>query len=175
MKHLRHVLKKVPSVLLTCFLSAGSAHAEWVDLGTRTYSRLCPEWIGGDREYAGHGPEVTASAYLFTSNSGSDLNIAIDMHQIETRSDWSEAQLSRTFLIYRAPLGKTITAIQNSDASNIYYVDNDHQVDRFFPPDNLVQEFRINGDTGGNDIGNCTTDDAYLSIYLKPLRVFIAP
>jgi hypothetical protein len=46
-------------------------------------------------------------------------------------------------------------------------------VDRFFPADNLVREFQIKGDTGGKDIGNCTSDDAYLSLFLRPLRVFI--
>jgi hypothetical protein len=88
------------------------------------------------------------------------------MHQIETKSDWSEAQLSRTFRIYRAPAGSRITSIENGDVSELFYVDNDHAVDRFFPADNLVREFQIKGDTSGKDIGNCTSDDAYLSLFL---------
>ncbi len=160
-------------VLFLGLLVAEASYAEWVDLGTRTFARLCPEHIGGDREYAGHGPEVNARAQLFTQNFDSELYIDIFMHQIETKSDWSEALLSRTFFIYRAPAGRRITAIENSDVSELFYVDNDHAVDRFFPADNLVREFRINGDTDGNDIGNCTSDDAYLSLYLKSLRVFI--
>ena len=80
---------------------------------------------------------------------------------------------SRDFFIYRAPAGRRITSIWNSTVSEIFYVDTDHAVDRFFPPDNLVEEFRINGDTGGKDIGNCTSDDAYLSLFTEPLWVFI--
>jgi hypothetical protein len=173
MKLLHPVVKKIPSVLFLGLLVVETSHAEWVDLGTRTYSRLCPEWIGGDREYAGHGPEVTARAQLFTANSDTELYIDIEMHQIETKSDWSEAQLSRPFLIYRAPAGRRITSILNSDVSELFYVDNDHALDRFFPADNLVREFQVMGDTGGNDIGNCTSDDAYLSVFLKPLEVFL--
>lgn len=160
-------------VLFLGLLVAETSHAEWVSLGTRTYARLCPEHINGDREYAGHGPEVTARAHLYTANSESELYIDIHMHQIETKSDWSEAQLVRTFLIYRAPAGRRITSIENSDVSELFYVDTDHALDRFFPADNLAQEFQIKGDTSGKDIGNCTSDDAYLSLFLRPLRVFI--
>ena len=133
-------------VLFLGLLVAETSYAEWVDLGTRTFARLCPEHIGGDREYAGHGPEVTARAQLFTQNSDSELHIDIFMHQIETKSGWSEALLSRTFFIYRAPAGRRITAIENSDVSELFYVDNDHAVDRFFPADNLVREFQIKGE-----------------------------
>jgi hypothetical protein len=172
MKLLHTVVKKISPVLFLGLLVVETSHAEWVNLGTRTYSRLCPDMIGGDREYAGHGPDVEARASLNLVN-GVELNIGIYMHQRETTDDWSEAELQRDFFIYRAPAGRRITSIWNDTESAIFYTDTDHTVDQFFPPDSLVQELRINGDTGGKDIGNCTSDDAYLTLFTEPLWVFI--
>ena len=166
-------LKKVPYLLLLSLLAVEASYAEWVFVGPRSFQRLCPQHIGGDREYKGHGPEVTIRSELYTQNAGRELYIDINMHQIETRSDWSEAQLSRNFRLYTAPFGRVITTILNGDVSDHFYVDTDHAVDRFFPSDNLVQEYRVIGDTKGNDIGNCTSDDAYLSVTLEPVWVWI--
>ncbi len=52
---------------------AGSARAEWVDTGSHSFPRLCPQKIGGDREYAGHGPEVSATIELYTEADGQEL------------------------------------------------------------------------------------------------------
>jgi hypothetical protein len=160
--------------LALLLLVVGTSHAEWIDLGVRSFTRLCPNHIGGDREYKGHGPEVIASASLSTASDQTELYVNLYMHQIETRSDWSEAELSRSFRLYRAPLGRRITFIWNATLSELPpYTDTNHTLDRFFPVDNLVQEFAIMGDTGGNDIGNCTSDDAYLSTYLERLWVWL--
>jgi hypothetical protein len=172
MKLLHTVVKKIFPVLFLGLLLVEASHAEWVDLGTRSYLGLCPDKVGGDREYAGHGPEVEARAWLSIANEA-ELRINVFMHQRETTSDWSEALLSRDFFVYRAPAGRRITSIWNDTVSEIFYVDTDHEEDSFFPPDTLVEEFRIKGDTGGNDIGNCTSDDAYLSLLTEPLSVFI--
>ena len=172
MKLLHTLVKKIPPVLFLSLLLVEASHAEWVELGTREYQRLCPDKVGGDREYAGHGPEVRARAGLSIVN-GAELRINIFMRQRETKHDWSEARLTRDFFIYRAPAGRRITSIWNDAVSEISYVDTDHGEDAFFPPDNLIEDFRIKGDTGGNDIGNCTSDDAYLSLTTEPLMVFI--
>ncbi|MEE9355840.1 MAG: hypothetical protein V3U75_09665 [Methylococcaceae bacterium] len=168
---LQYLVKRFPYVLLLSLLSVEASHAVWVTVGSPSFGRLCPEHVGGDREYAGHGPEVTISTELYTQNSGRDLYVNIEMHQIETRPDYSEVLLSRNFRLYRAPRGSTIIRILNSDVSDLFYIDNDHTLDRFFPSDNLVLEYRVNGDTRGKDIGNCTFDDAYLSVFLKQIRV----
>jgi hypothetical protein len=172
MKLLHTLVKKIPPVLFLSLLLVETSHAEWVDLGNREYQRLCPDKVGGDREYAGHGPEVRARAGLSIVN-GAELRLNIYMRQRETKHDWSEALLRRNFFIYRAPPGRRITSIWNDAVSEISYVDTDHGEDEFFPLDTLIEEFRIKGDTGGKDIGNCTADDAYLSLITEPLAVFI--
>jgi hypothetical protein len=170
-QHQRY-LRPLLGAVVVLLLVVGTTYAEWVNLGPRSFERLCPQHIGGDREYAGHGPEVYALAELSLVNA-TELWINLYMHQIETRSDWSEAELNRSFRLYSAPSGRQITAIWNATVSEVFYTDTNHSVDRFFPPDNLVREFQIKGDTGGNDIGNCTSDDAYLSVYLDSVWVWL--
>ena len=173
MKLLHTMVKKTFPVLFLSLLLVETSHsAEQVDLGNRAYQRLCPDKVGGDREYVGHGPEVEARAWLSVVN-GAELRINVFMHQRETKHDWSEALLNRDFSIYTAPPGRRITSIRNNTVSETSYVDTDHEEDAFFPPDNLIEEFRIKGDTDGKDIGNCTSDDAYLSLVTEPLTVFI--
>ncbi len=108
------------------------------------------------------------------------------MHQIETRADWSEAELDRKFRLFRAPPGRTISAVWangvrypiaeptepgGGPVEDLYYRDTDHDVERFFPG-SWVESVAIMGDSGGDDIGNCTADDAYISVNLAPLWVW---
>jgi hypothetical protein len=173
------------SFLAVCVLTtvaSSPAYAEWKNLGSMSYTRLCPQHIGGDREYKGHGPEVDASIELYTSPDNRELMLEVYMHQIETKSNWSEAEYNRDFRLYRAPNGRAIGAvwsngeyyypdIQGGPVEDIYYVDNDHAIDWFYF-DSFVNRVAIIGDTKGNDIGNCTEDDAYISVYLNSIWVW---
>lgn len=153
-------------------LVVGTSHAGWVYIGTPSYYRLCPYKYGGDREYSSNGPSVTAFARLSLVSERS-LYVRVYMDQIETKSDWSRARLDRYFVLYTAPAGVRITNIWNTTYSSIHYVDTDHAEDVFWPSDTLVREFRMKGDTSGNDIGNCTSDDAYLTVFFEPLWVWL--
>jgi hypothetical protein len=157
--------------LLCLLVVVGTSQATWVNPGPQYILRLCPNHIGGDREYGGNGPSVFGGAHLYTD--GTSLYISFYMLQQETKSDWSTARLDVTFWLYTASPGQTITHIWNATRSTFSYVDTNHTLDRFYPPDNLVQEFDVMGDTRGNDIGNCTADDAYLSVYLEPIWVWV--
>jgi hypothetical protein len=157
--------------LVCLLLVVGTSQAAWVNLPGIAFTRLCPSHYRGDREYAGHGPQVTVTADL--STSGEVLSLDLYMDQSETRSDWSAAFLGRNYFLYGVQSGQVIRFIWNATHSEVTYVDTDHALDRFFPADTLVQEFAIMGDTSGNDIGNCTADDAYLSVYLEPLWLWV--
>ena len=169
----RYVLPLL-GALVCLLLVVGTSHAYWVSLSPRAFTRLCPTHSGGDREYAGHGPNVTVWAFLLNNGSGT-LSVSFDMHQQETQSDWSKAFFSKTYWLYSAPAGHKITYIWNNTVSHVSYTDTNHTLDRFYPPDTLVGEFDIMGDTSGNDIGNCTADDAYLSVYLETIWVWVEP
>jgi hypothetical protein len=136
-----------------------------------TSEQLCPSYIGGDREFGGNGPDVFASAELSTRN-GRELWVRIYLHEKETRSDWSEAEGSREFPIWTAPDGTTILDYSPNQPSTAAYTDTNHQLD--IPTVNgsaLVQRFEIMGDTGGDDIGNCTNDDAFMRVTFNTIQV----
>lgn len=137
------------------------------------YTRLCPSHIGGDREFAGHGPNVTASAQLRIVDE-KRIFVDLHLHEKETRSDWTECLGNWTYLVYTAPGNWQIQSILTDISSTTSYRDTDHDLDR--PPvsgGRLVSIFEIMGDTGGNDVGNCTDDDAYLNVYFNEVRVKI--
>jgi hypothetical protein len=159
--------------LVCLLLVVGTSQAYWVTLGPYAFTRLCPEHITGDREYAGHGPEVFARAELHMSSDWTTLYVVPTMLQRETQSDWSRASLQEWIWLYNTPAGQVIRFIWNATRSEIHYIDTDHALDRFVPTDTLVQEFQIMGDTSGNDIGNCTTGDAYLSVYLDTIWLWV--
>jgi hypothetical protein len=158
--------------LALLLLVVGTSHAEWVYADTPFYNQLCPTKIGGDREYSSNGPSVVAYASL-EIDSGTHLYVHLYMDQLETESDWSRARLDQRFLLYTAPSGRRIAYPSTDWVSIIHYVDTDHAEDVFHPTDTLVREFRIKGDTSGNDIGNCTSDDAYLTVEFEPVWVWL--
>jgi hypothetical protein len=170
-QHQRY-LGPLMGALTLLLLVVGTSHADWNYAGTPSFYRLCPTKIGGDREYSSNGPSVYAYAYLYVV-SGTHLYVRVYMDQLETKYDWSRTRLNRSFWLYTAPSGRRIAYPWNDRKSEIHYVDTDHAEDVFYPPDTLVREFRIKGDTSGNDIGNCTSDDAYLTVYFEPLWVWL--
>jgi len=138
------------------------------------YTRKCATHIGGDREYNGHGPDVQASAKLRVENNNSEIWVDLYLHQKETRSDWTECLGNWPELIYTAPSNWEIQNIITDMSSTTSYRDTDHDLDvPTVMGGRLVNRFEIMGDTGGNDVGNCTDDDAYLNVYFNAIRVNI--
>jgi hypothetical protein len=165
--------------------TSSTAFADYENVGNKSYTQICPQHIGGDREYDGHGPGTTTNVELFRSGERS-VQVKLYMHQVETVSDWSEAELNRTFTLGTLPSKATHYWATNSqgawgwkaipaslvfDVWESYFVDNSHSVRTFNNPDWWITQARINGDTGGLDIGNCTSDDAYLSVYFNSIYV----
>jgi hypothetical protein len=170
----RYVLPLLGALVCLLLTVGTSQAAYWYNLGYRSFTRLCPTHVAGDREFAGHGPDVYANAFVYTTgHSDEQLAVSFYLRERETRSDWSEASKSWAYLLYTAPSGQSIWYIYNTQFSEVTYTDTDHYLDWFYPADNLVSAFVIMGDTSGNDIGNCTADDAYLSVYFEPIWVWI--
>jgi hypothetical protein len=170
-KHQRY-LGPLVGALALLLLVVGTSHAEFAYAGTPYFNRLCPTWIGGDREYSSNGPSVYAYAEL-SIVSGTHLYVRVYMDQLETKSNWSHARYNQRFWLYTAPSGRRIAYTWNAPRSEKHYVDTDHAEDVFYPTDTLVEYFRIKGDTSGNDIGNCTSDDAYLTVKFEALWVML--
>lgn len=134
-------------------------------------TRLCPSHIAGDDDFNGHGPSVRAAASIRVSGQR-EIWADLTLNAKETRSNWTEADGSWSRLLWTAPTGWLITGIISSQTSRANYTDDDHELDiPSISGGSLVQRFRINGDTGGRDVGHCELDDVYMSVDFNAITV----
>jgi len=162
-----------------CFqIQAPSKCNQTLNLQSKT--RLCPrDTKRGDREFAGHGPKVNASARL--NQNGTRVTLGLTLDAVETKRDFTEAKGNWTDTICVVPTGFKIirftpdrdpkTAFVESTAS---YTDNNHKLDTpAVKGDTLVRRFEIMGDTRGKDIGNCTTNDVFMNVHFNSVTLEI--
>ncbi|MFZ1664882.1 MAG: hypothetical protein WBO28_09845 [Flavobacteriales bacterium] len=137
--------------------------------------KLCPQWIGGNQDFSGHGPEVQTTITLVGAGS-SVLKAHIRYHLKETQSDWTEALYDEYITLYTAPSGKVINQVMTATYLNYEYLDTSHNsLTLGFSAQSLLSQLISMGDTDGNDVGNCTSGDAYLSVYWNPITVQLRP
>lgn len=176
------------------FALPAAAHATSHNAGSRSFQRMCPAHIAGDREFSGNGPDVTQYVALNTESTHRLAILDVFVNWKETKSNWTEAELNQEMILAQSPPDRPFTHVWARNSSGTFawqtwtalnfdtyldnYRDTDHALDRFFPstlPDTGIKkawwlsEVAINGDTGGNDVGNCTDGDAYASVYLPAI------
>lgn len=155
-----------------------------------TIGPYCPKKLmGGDREFDGHGPEIWAWTKLRIV-SQRYIYADVYMHARETVSDWSETEGTWSKLIYTAPTGYDIIAIQSGSYSEVHYISKPgvsafspaglvqaiggaRGTDVPFKDDGLVARWNIVGDTGGADISdddNCN-DDTQVAVQLNTMKI----
>jgi hypothetical protein len=132
-----------------------------------TYLSFTPPHTGiGDREYAGHGPEVWATAGW--THDATQVSVRLWMKAQETKSDWTTAEGVREEPYYTSPPGWRIERVVGDVSSSAHYVDTDHELDRVGGgPSGPVKEFVFRGDRSGDDAGLYTGVD----VYFNPLTV----
>jgi hypothetical protein len=96
--------------LVCLLLAVGTSQAEWVYLPSNSPTGLydCPEHTRGDRDFAGNGPYVYVTVWLYIPSDGTSLWVNISALWRETKSDWSTASMYRSFLLYSPPPGQRI-------------------------------------------------------------------
>jgi len=148
-----------------------------------------PPRVGGDREFKGHGPRVQVSATLSVRNSN-ELWASVFMHAKETTRDWTEAEGSAEYLMYRDAQFTRINRIMSDIHSFNSYTDTNHATDFLeLPAGEFVRQFECIGDTAGHEAGIRTgvrvhfnpitievetgTDPKIKSIQVEPTPKFI--
>lgn len=118
--------------------------------------KFIPAWVGGDREFDGHGPRVNVYTQIEVRNSN-ELWARLWMRARETQSDWTEASGSADYLMYRDPQVTSIRRILSDSMSYSSYIDTDHADDVLEMGEfELVNRFVCTGDTGGSEAGTRT-------------------
>lgn len=169
-------------------LAAPRAYAgDTILIPSKTWGKYCPTWTAGDREFDGHGPRVVGYVWLEASPDGRQLRLNGDFEWEETQSNWTRANLYPDtspfpIVLATAPAGRVLDAVWNGSQwvgltsptlfASIDYTDTDHALDIFSPAGAFwLNALQVMADTVGNDVGNCTTDDAYLKIILNAITV----
>lgn len=142
-------------------------------IGSKTFKKLCPSKVGnGDREFAGHGPRIKATAHIFMKRQR-EVWIEFTLHAKETKSDWSEARGKWTYKLWEVPPDYKILNVHPLGLTKISYISNGHEFMKKTPTDGrgIIKSWSIRGDTSGKDIGNCTSDDTMMEVATSPIRV----
>lgn len=185
-RHQTKILFALAAAALLALPARDSQAATMQNVGQKSFNRLCPQLIGGDDEFNGNGPDTDSTITLRREPGNLEIKLDVYLHQIETRSDWTEGELRRTVSLGTSPTGKPYTHIWAPGSNGAYqwvplgvsptygtatvqYIDVDTTLDRFYNPQWWVSEIDINGDTAGGDVGGCSADDSYMNVRLNAI------
>lgn len=188
--------------LATVFVSAGAqdkqkssaiASTQTFTIKSSLVGPFCPtKLVAGDRDFAGRGPEIWASASIsFNSNAVIAL-IKFRAKELQG-GDNSETTGTKLEVLYKAPAGQEITAVTGGKSAEVHFISKS-PVTSFAPGtlartlnansssvvdknDGLVQKWEIYGDTNGPDISdnnNCD-DNSRISVTFNALNVTLKP
>jgi hypothetical protein len=124
-----------------------------------------PPWVGGDRDFDGHGPSMEIRANtVIGSVSASDgqhgtLSVKIFVDARETTADWTRATGEVTREIYRAPVGWFVQRpLPFASSDSRWFTDSDWGQDDIPPgrADSFVSEYHVIGDREGDEAGTWT-------------------
>ncbi len=161
-----------------------------VGITVTTIGPFCPKrLVAGDRDFAGRGPEIWASAAITFSRSA--VIATVQLRAKETKGgDNSETSGTTLKALYNAPRGYYITEVLGGKSAEVHYVSkpgvtsfNAGGLARALNSsagsmiadknDGLLQSWEIIGDTNGEDISNDDNcdDNTSIKVVLNKLRV----
>lgn len=172
-------MKKATSLILI-LLSFLVNDAQRTLVAPVNHEKIYPEWVGGDRDFWGHGPLVKGTVTVQISEGKAQIIAVINLRLEETGGEATAAEINESRLIYSAPAGKQIKQIHfpSSLTSTFNYKlprGGINRVSSTTTSNGPVNYLNVMGDTGGLDIGNNTTDDSYVSIYFRGFVVELEP
>lgn len=139
---------------------------EIVQISGGYFGGYCPTWNAGDRDFQGHGPYIRVHARLEPVNVGvshPEVRLIVDFSARETVSDYTSASGRWAWTLYTVSSGWTFDGFYpflDASGTDFSYTDVSRIPDVFtFSEPEFVSSATIIGDTDGNDVGNCTTDD----------------
>lgn len=141
-------------------------------------SKECPEIIsGGDRDFVGHGPYIYYKVELDVQGPNNDqLWYKVKLTLTETVPNLTAATDEWTGKLYSAPNGKKIQKILSKDIESRPNEEdtNGTKLNQFpYPEEFCARLIEIQGDTAGNDVGACTGDDSFISVFWNPIMIVL--
>ena len=156
---------------------------EYLELSIPAWSvsRLCPTHPtsgAGDREFAGHGPRIIVHlSYGFPPGSSTLYAYLSFRAQEEPAGDGTYATGSWSYSKVTIPAGWRFDSWTGTGAyadNTVDFLDTDHGIDHRGPFGSgpAIGDLYVVGDTDGDDVGNCTTDDTQLWSLSANARTF---
>jgi microsomal dipeptidase-like Zn-dependent dipeptidase len=155
---------------------------------------LCPMLTKGDREFAGHGPDVSCTVTLKITPDKTAVDAVITMTASETGGGDTEAKGFWTRRVYTAPGGTKIIRIDGAVFSAARFVSAgagsefgscnegivyDSQKGQINITGSVIKSIVMVGDTGGPDVtanpNDCRCDTKISRIDFNPVKVIISP
>jgi hypothetical protein len=166
-------------LFITLFLFSKVITAQRTLIAPAKQEKIFPQWVGGDRDFWGHGPKVTGTVRVALTEGKGQIVAFINLRLEETAGDASAAEINETRLIYNAPAGKQIRSIITPTNTTTEFnttltkggLNRISGLSRQGPVSHLF----VNGDGESMDIGNNTTDDSYVSIFFNGFVVELEP
>ena len=115
-------------------------------------TRLCPDHIGGDRDFNGHGPITNFKVSIFSD--GNSIYAKVFCDWVETQSDYTHGVFNRDILIGHIPDDLKVLEILSPKEINWNYTDNNgHEAEgnSFNEDVSPIKYVSIMGDTGDDD------------------------
>lgn len=155
---------------------------------------LCPLLTKGDREFAGHGPDVNCTVTLKITPDKTAVDAVITMTASETGGGDTEAKGFWTRRVYTAPGGTKIVRIDGAVFSAARFVSAgagsefgscnegivyDSQKGQINITGSVIKSIVMVGDTGGPDVtanpNDCRCDTKISRIDFNPIKIIISP
>jgi hypothetical protein len=150
-----------------CTATAGGSNMEIPEGKQFTF---IPPHTRGDRDFDGNGPNVNASATLRLEGNKT-LVLTLTMKAEETKSNYTTAEGTQDYELYRAEPGMIISKVFTDTESNYFYKDTNKNDDVFdLGQSDLVQSFTFIGDTTGNEAGDRTRVTVMLNKILLEVK-----
>ncbi|HEV8084209.1 MAG TPA: C39 family peptidase [Chitinophagaceae bacterium] len=148
-----------------------------------------PPHTKGDKDFDGHGPNITCSVNIGIATDKKHLLAKINMQASESESDWTTCEGEEKVIIFSCDDGQEISKISSPISSKVFYTDNDHEED-FVISDigetntnaqnnnwelikhnntDLVRFYRFMGDVGGDEAGTQTG----VEVFFNPISIII--
>ncbi len=134
------------------------------------YGEFCPVYHSGtgDYDFEGNGPDVFFEVEVYVTGDSLMFNFFVDA--IETQADWTRGAGRWDELIYQAPEGWRISAVDTPIAENRSYTDTNHEMDFIHCGD---FKFRGYGDRDGDDIGASGCVSTWYWVWIRDINVEI--
>ncbi len=136
-----------------------------------------PGRSGGDKEFSGHGPCVRASVTVFTRNNNRELwaRCWVQMWECpddisKSRSDYTYGDATEEIKLATVEDGFKIKRINITTNDDLAYIDYGTGIETR-PGGGPVSQYRILGDTDGDDVGESWLEVSFRSINVTLIEI----